>query len=263
MAITASDIKKLRDATGISMMECKKALVETDGDVEKAIEVLRKRGLTKAAKAADRETSEGGIKILVEGNKAYIVAVACETDFVAITPEFNEVLEKMVEVLKAKGSVDASSEEIEAIRTDAVLKMGENLTIKKLEILEGAKFGSYIHSNKKEAAIVVSKYAAADEGALKQVAMHVTASKPEVLTPSDIAEEVVAKETEIAMEQMKNDPKMANKPQQVLEKILEGKIGKFKEEISLLTQDFVIDNTKKVGEFIGQDTLESFERIAI
>lgn len=93
--------------------------------------------------------------------------------------------------------------------------------------------------------------------------MHITASRPEVLRPDDIAEEVVAKETEIAMEQMKNDPKMANKPEQVLEKILEWKINKFKEENALLTQDFVIDNSKKVEDFIGQDTIESFERITI
>jgi len=263
MAITASDIKKLRDATGISMMECKKALVETDWDVEKAIEVLRKRGLAKAAKAADRETSEGGIKILVENDKAFVVAVACETDFVAITPEFNELLEKMVEVLKTKGSTEAATDEVEALRTEAVLKMWENLTVKKLEILSGAKFGYYIHSNKKEAAIAVAKDTGVDEVALKQVAMHITASKPEYLKTTDIPESFVAKETEIAMEQMKNDPKMANKPEQVLEKILEGKIAKIKAEISLLTQDFVIDNTKKVKDFIGEDTLETFQRITI
>ena len=261
MAITMDQVKELRLATWIWMMECKKALEATAWDMDKAIDELRKKGLAKAAKKADRETSEWAVKIITDWGNAYVVSIACETDFLANTDKFKSMLSEVTNFLKENGE-DSKEAAQEKINTDFALEMWENLQIKDYKVISGGVTGAYIHSNGKLAALVVAKEWT-DEDKLKQVAMHVTASKPEVLKPSDIAEEVVAKETEIAMEQMKNDPKMANKPEQVLEKILEGKINKFKEEISLLTQDFVIDNTKKVGEFIGQDTLESFERIAI
>lgn len=264
MAVTAAQVKELRDMTGISMMECKKALVETDGDVEKAVEVLRKRGLAKAAKNADRATSEGKIKILNDGNKAYVVSLSCETDFVAITPEFDEIITNMAEVLKTNGDVEASKEEIESIRTDAVLKMGENLVVKDLQIVDGAKIEAYVHSNNKLGALVISSDDSVDGEKLRQVAMHVVASNPQYVSPSDIEESIVEKEREIAMEQMKNDPKMENKPEQVLEKILEGKLNKFKDEISLVTQDFALSPDVKVKDFIGgEDKISTFVRLSI
>lgn len=263
MAITAAQVKELRDATGISMMECKKALTETNGDIDAAIEFLRKKGLAKAAKKADRATSEGSIKVVNEGNKAYLVALSCETDFVAITPEFDAVLVEMAEALKEAGSEDAAAEKVESIRAEAVMKLGENMTVKHLKIIEGAKIESYIHSNRKLASIVIAKDDSKESEALKQVAMHIVASAPQYLKAEDIEEEVVAKEKEINLEQMKNDPKMEGKPEQVLEKIIEGKINKFKDEISLMTQDFVINPDQKVKDFIGEDTIESFIRLSI
>lgn len=259
MAITAAQVKELRELTGISMMECKKALTETNGNIDEAVDVLRKRGLAKAAKNADRATSEGKVMIEVRNGKAYILALSCETDFVAINEDFGKIMTSMMNELEAAGSADAAADKLEAMRTEAVLKMGENLVIKTAEIVEGASFGAYIHSNNKQAALVVAKNDAKSEEELKQVAMHTIASAPKYLSTADIAEEVIAKEREIYLEQMKNDPKMEGKPEQVLEKIMEGKINKFKEEVSLLTQNFVINPDIKVKDFIGEDTVESFK----
>ena len=257
MAITAAQVKELRELTGISMMECKKALVETDGDIQTAVDVLRKRGLAKAAKNADRATSEGKIKVEIRDGKAYVLAISCETDFVAINEDFGKIVDSMMEALIA-----GDTEKLEAIRTEAVLKMGENIVIKTTEVIEGAHFGAYVHSNNKQAAIIVAKDSSKSEDELKQVAMHVIASNPKYLSPEDIDSEIVSKEKEIYLEQMKNDPKMEGKPEMVLEKIMEGKINKCKEDVSLLTQAFVINPDIKVKDFVG-DSIVSFKSFSV
>lgn len=261
MAITATQIKELREITWIGMMECKKALEETNGDMDAAIELLRKKGLAKAAKKADRETFEGGIKVLVEGNKAYIVSVSCETDFLANSDRFKKMLEDVAVFLKENGS-DSKEAAQEFINQNYALEMWENLQVSNYEILEGDVLAPYVHSNAKLAALVVAK-AGTDEEKAKQVAMHVTAANPEYLSASDISDEVVEKEKSIQLEIMKNDPKMAGKPDEVLLKIIEGKMGKFKSEISLLEQDFVMDTNVKVKNFIGEDNLVAFKRYSI
>lgn len=261
MEITASLVKELRERTGIGMMECKKALTEANGDIEVAIEELRKKGLAKAAKKADREAFEGGIKIFSEGGKSYVVSVACETDFLAISDRFKTMLESIVNFLKEKGA-DSKDAAQKMIESDYALEMGENLQIKEYEILEGGTTVDYVHSNGKLAAVVVAN-TGADEGKLKQVAMHVTAANPEYLSPDEINEEVVEKEKTIQLEMMKNDPAMGNKSDEVLMKIIEGKMGKFKGEISLLEQAFVIDPNVKVKDFLGGITLTGFKRYSI
>ncbi len=260
MAITAQMVKELRERTWIGMMECKKALVAADWDMEKAIEELRKKGLAKAAKKADRETFEGGIKIVVEGNKAYIVTVACETDFLANSDKFKAMLDDLVKFLKENGDDKEAAQEY--INKNYALEMGENLSLKDFRVVEAPVLASYVHSNGKLAALLGAKEGT-DSEVLKQIAMHVTAANPEYLSPSDIPEEVIEKEKEIQLEQMKNDPKMQGKPDQVLLKIIEGKLGKFKSEISLLEQAFVMDPSKKVKDVIGEDSIIFFERIAI
>jgi len=260
MAITAQMVKELRERTGIGMMECKKALVASDWDMEKAIEELRKKGLAKAAKKADRDTFEWAIKIKVEWDKAYIVTVACETDFLANSDKFKAMLDDLVNFVKENGANIEKAQEY--INKNYALEMGENLSIKELKVIEAPVIASYVHSNGKLASIVTAKEWT-DPELLKQVAMHITASNPEFLSPNDIPEEVIEKEKEIQLEQMKNDPKMAWKPEQVLLKIIEGKMGKFKGEISLLEQAFVIDPSKKVKDIIWEDSIISFERIAI
>ena len=261
MAITAAQIKELREITGIGMMECKKALEETNGDMDQAIELLRKRGLAKAAKKADRETFEGGLRIVVEGNKAYVVSVSCETDFLANSDRFKTMLADAVEFLKNNGA-DSKEAAQEFINKNYALEMGENLQVSHYEIFEGDVLAPYVHSNSKLAALVIAK-AGTDVEKAKQVAMHVTAANPEYLSADDISEEVVAKEKNIQLEIMKNDPKMGNKPDDVLLKIIEGKMGKFKSEIALLEQDFVIDPSVKVKNFIGENNIVSFKRFSI
>jgi len=260
MAITAAQVKELRERTGIGMMECKKALTETNGDMEKAIEELRKKGLAKAAKKADREALEWGIYVEVDGDKAYVVSVACETDFLANSDKFKAMLKDLAKYLKENGADKEAAQEF--VNSNYALELGENLKITDFKVVEAPVIASYVHSNGKLAAVLGAKEGT-DAEKLKQVAMHVTAANPEYLSPEDISEEIVEKEKSLQLEMMKNDPKMANKPEQVLLKIIEGKMGKFKSEISLLEQAFVIDPNQKVKDFIGEDTIVSFERISI
>ncbi len=259
--ITAALVKELRERTGIGMMECKKALSETDGDIEMAIEELRKKGLAKAAKKADRETLEGGLRIISEAGKSYVISVSCETDFLANSDKFKAMLDVIAAFLKANG-VDSRDAAQKLIESDYSLEMGENLQIKDYEVLEGGVSASYVHSNGKLAAVVVAQ-TGGDETKLKQVAMHVTAANPEYLSPDEISQDVVENEKRIQLEMMKNDPAMGTKPDEVLLKIIDGKMGKFKGEISLLEQAFVIDPNTKVKDFLGSTELTAFKRYAI
>ncbi|MDD2907605.1 MAG: translation elongation factor Ts [Candidatus Gracilibacteria bacterium] len=261
MAITAAQIKELREITGISMMECKKALEETNGDIDLAIEELRKKGLAKAAKKADRETFEGGLRILTEGGKAYVISVSCETDFLANSDRFKTMLDDVASFLKANGA-DSKAAAQEYINTNYALEMGENLQVSNYAIYEGGVAAAYVHSNGKLAALIIANEGTDAEKA-KQVAMHVTATNPEFLSADDISDEVVEKEKSIQLEIMKNDPKMAGKPDEVLLKIIDGKMGKFKSEVSLLEQDFVMDPNVKVKNFIGEKAITSFYRFSI
>ncbi len=259
MEITTALIKELRERTGIGMMECKKALTATNGDIEAAIEELRKKWLAKAASKADREAAEWAIKIVIESGKAYIVSVSCETDFLANSGRYQDMLNDVVALLKAgKTAEDAKA----MIDKDYSLEMGENLQVRDFQVVEGTSVGAYVHSNNKLAAVVVAKVSTPEEK-LKQVAMHITAANPEFLSASDISSEVIEKEKSIQLEIMKNDPKMAGKPDEVLLKIIDGKMSKFASEISLLEQAFVINPDQKVKDFIGADTLSAFYRFSI
>ncbi len=259
MEITTALIKELRERTGIGMMECKKALTATNGDIEAAIEELRKKGLAKAASKADREAFEGGIKIVTEGTKAYVVSVSCETDFLANSDRYKDMLSSVIWELKAGKSIEEAQE---MINKDYSLEMGENLQVREYRAFEGTKVGAYVHSNNKVAALVVASKDVEEEK-LKQVAMHITAANPEFLAASDISPEVIEKEKSIQLEMMKNDPKMAGKPDEVLLKIIEGKMSKFASEVSLLEQAFVINPDQKVKDFVGADTLSAFYRFSI
>lgn len=261
MAITMELIKDLRERTGIGMMECKKALEASGGDIDAAIEELRKKGLAKAAKKADREALEGGIKIISEAGKLYVVSVSCETDFLANSDKFKAMLEVIANHLKDNG-VDSKEAAQKLIESDYALEMGENLQVKDYDVLEGDVVSDYVHSNGKLAAVIVAEEGA-DEGKLKQVAMHVTAANPEYLSPEEISDDIVEKEKQIQLDIMKNDPAMGNKSDDVLLKIIEGKMGKFKSEISLLEQAFVVDPSMKVKNFLGDAKLVSFRRYSI
>lgn len=256
-------IKELRERTGVGMSDCKNALVEANGDMDAAIDALRKKGLAKAAKRAGNETNEGKIKIATEGSTAYVAVVTCETDFVARNETFDGMLTHFIDLRKSESSDEAAIAKAEELKaSEYTLKVGENMVIKTLTKIEGAVIASYVHSNFKNAAVVVAQ-AGTDADKLKQVAMHVVASNPQVVSPADISDEVVAKEKEIQLAIMQQDPKNAGKPAEILGKIIDGKMTKFREENALLTQPFVVNPDQKVGEFIGQSAITAFYRYSI
>lgn len=261
--VTAQMIKELRERTGVGMSDCKNALVEANGDMEAAIDALRKKGLAKAAKRAGNETNEGKIKIVAEGNSVYVAVVTCETDFVARNDTYDAMLGHFIDLRKAAtddATAIAQAEELKA--SEYTLKVGENMVIQALTKIDGDVIASYVHSNFKNGAVIVAK-AGTDAEKLKQVAMHVVATNPTVLSPADISDDVVAKEKEIQLAIMKEDPKNAGKPDEILTKIIEGKMTKFREENALLTQPFVVNPDMKVGDFIGTDAIVSFVRYSI
>lgn len=251
-------IKELRERTGVGMSDCKNALIEADGDMDAAIEILRKKGLAKAAKRSGNETNEWKIKIVQEGNRAYVAVVSCETDFVSRNDTFEEMLQKFIEIRKKSpddATAIAEAEELKA--SEYTLKVGENLQIRTLTMIEWPVLANYIHSNFKNAALLVGK-AGTDAEKLRHVAMHVVASTPQVVSPDDISDDIIAKEKEIQLAIMQQDPKNANKPAEILEKIIDGKMTKFREENALMTQSFVMNPDQKVGEFIGSGNVEKF-----
>ncbi len=261
--ITAQQVKELRDQTGVWMSDCKNALEEANGDMDLAIEILRKKWIAKASKRADNATNEWKIKIEVEWNIAYIVAVSSETDFVAKNEVFWGMLDKFLDFLKTSSSEDEAIKKAEELKsTEYQLKIGENMRINALTKISWDVIAYYLHSNNKVASVIVAK-PWTDLEKLRQVAMHVTATNPDVLSPEDISAEIIAKEKEIQLELMKQDPKNANKPTEILEKIIDWKMTKFKEENALLTQQFVINPDIKVKDFIGADSIVSFKRFSI
>lgn len=261
--ITPLMIKELRERTGVGMSDCKNALVEAGGDLEIAIDLLRKKGLAKAAKRAGNETSEGKIKIVTEDGITYVAVVSCETDFVARNETFDAMMDHFISIRQnSETDVEAIAQAEELKASEYTLKVGENMQIRTLTKIQGEVIASYVHSNFKNGAVVVAK-AGTDAANLKQVAMHVVASAPQFLSPSDISDEVVNKEKEIQLDIMKQDPKNEGKSEEILSKIIEGKMTKFREENALLTQPFVVNPDVKVGDFIGKDSIVAFYRYSI
>ncbi len=266
MAITAKQVKELRDRTAAGMMDCKKALVEADGDIELAIENMRKSGAIKAAKKAGRVAAEGVILAKTEGSVALIAEVNCETDFVAMDKNFLEFANKVAEIALANkiDSVEALSAAayddttVEDARATLVAKIGENISIRRLQIVEGENLGAYVHSGKIG---VVSVLKGGDADLAKDIAMHVAASAPQFVKPEDVPAEVVAKEKEIQL-QIAID---SGKPAEIAEKMVAGRMAKFTGEVSLTGQAFVKDPSMKVAKLLkdaGAD-VESFIRLEV
>lgn len=262
--ISAAMVKDLRDRTGLGMMECKKALQGTDGDVDKAIEELRKASGMKAAKKAGRTAAEGVVLVKVADDNSYAVAVEInsETDFAARDEGFlafsNVVLDKAfasketnVETLMAGELTDA--------RDALVQKIGENIGVRRVFLVEGGVVAAYVHSNNKIAAVVQLEGGNAETA--KDIAMHVAAVNPQVVSKEDMPEDVVAKEKEIILAQ----PDMASKPAEIAEKMIVGRINKFLAENSLVEQAFVKNPELKVGQ-VAKDagaTVKSFTRVEV
>lgn len=257
MSIDIEQIKKLREMTGVSMTACKSALEEANGDLEEAVTVLRKKGEAKAADRAGRSTSQGAIAIRIEGNKAAMVHLGCETDFVARGDDFLGVVNSLVDKL-LKGEIKPEDREVPEVK-DAVLRCGENIQIENMALVEGEVLGDYVHSNKKIGVIVVLE--GGNSALAKEIAMHAAATNPEVVSPDQVPQELVDKEKEIWAEQLQKE----GKPAEVLDKIMMGKEKKFREENALTMQPFVKDPSKTVAQIAadGGATVKSFVRFAI
>lgn len=255
MSITATQVNELRKRTGVSMMQCKKALEETGGDEEKAIEFLRKKGAAKAAEKADRTTSEGVIITKVEGNKAAIVKLLCETDFVAKNEEFRKIANDAVEVALKEGA-DSAKESAQQPIKDLFAKLGENMSME-VKVMEGEGIGDYVHGNFKIGTLISLK--SQDTEKAKDLAMHVAAMNPVVINPEEISDEDVAKEKEIWKVQLKNE----GKPEEIIDKIMMGKERKFREESALIKQSFVKDGDKTVEQYLEGNSVTEFVRMSI
>jgi len=248
-----TDIQKLRASTGIGMMACKKALAEADGDAEKAVEILRKRGEIKAAEKSDRSTNEGVIAI---SGKA-ILKILCETDFVARNEKFIKFADEIVKIADSNGE-NAARDFFEKNKTDKIQEIGENLVLDEIKILQNGKiFGEYVHSNRKIGAIVALD--SGEENAARDVAMHVVAMNPAVAHPSDVPQNEIEKEKEIYREQLQNE----GKPAQIIDKIIDGKVKKFCAERALASQNFVKDPSTTVEKFLNGAKIVDFLRMEI
>lgn len=262
--ISAAMVKELRERTGLGMMECKKALVEAEGDIERAIDDLRKSSGMKAAKKASRTAADGVVAVKVADDNSYALAVEVnsETDFVARDDNFlsfvNTVLEKAF-AAKATDVAELMAGELESAREALVQKIGENITVRRLMLVEGDVVDAYVHSNNRLAALVALKGGNAEVA--RDVAMHVTAVNPRVTRPEDMPEDELQREKEIIMAQ----PDMEGKPQEIKEKMAGGRIKKFLSENSLVEQPFVKNPDQTVGQMTKAAGAEvvSFVRVAV
>jgi len=265
MSISASMVKNLRDRTGVGMMDCKKALTECGGDEERAIAWLREKGLSKAAKRAGRETSEGLITVVFaeDGQSAVMSELKCETDFVAKNEEFIALAQGVAnKALEMKtDNVEALPAEITDL-TDLIGKIGENMQVGCLAYMaltqEGI-IGSYVHSNNK-LGVLVKLHGPATPELAKDIAMQIAAANPMCICPDQVPAETLAQEKEIYLGQAKEE----GKPQQIAEKIVEGRIRKYFQEVCLCEQSFIKDEKKTIKDLLGKDTtIVQFFRFAV
>ena len=251
MAFTAADIKTLREMTGAGMMECKKALTECNGNIDEAAKYLKEKGLAAAAKRADRATAEGRLFMRQEGNKIYVVEMTCETDFVANNADFVALGGKMLDVTIAKGYTKVEEEHNKMLE-DLKVSIRENMNVAKVEVIDVPADGTgafYIHSDNKTGAVVVINGSTADD--VKTFAydccLHIAAFTPAYTSKKDVPQSYIDEQKEIFQAQMDQDEKMASKPQNVKDGILQGKVSKHLAEICFEDQMFVKDDKKTVS----------------
>ncbi|MEY2863410.1 MAG: hypothetical protein RLY58_1117 [Pseudomonadota bacterium] len=251
-AITASMVKELRDRTGLGMMECKKALQEADGDIEVAIDNLRKSGQAKAAKKAGNIAADGAIIIAQEGNKALLLEVNSQTDFVAKDENFGNFANAVAAIALANNTTDVAAiaalpygdgQTVEEARVSLVQKIGENIQVRRAAIVEGAQLAVYKHGLK--IGVVVS-YTGGDVDTGKGIAMHVAAFNPMAINAEDVPADILAREKEIFAAKARE----SGKPENIVEKMITGSLDKFLNEVTLTRQMYVIDNDKKVEDVL-------------
>ena len=249
MNFTSKDVMDLRARTGVGMMDCKKALVESDGDMEKAIEILREKGMATGAKRAGKIASQGIVDAYSEGNVSVLVEVNCESDFVARGEQFKEFVQKIAKYIASANPADVAAV-IEAnadLLNETVAKIGEKIVVRRFEryVTEGGKISSYIHMGGKIGVLVETDASASDEVA-HDIALHIAAVNPTYICSSEIPQAVIDKEREISKAQLLNEGK---KPE-IIDKIVGGKISKFYKEVCLLEQPFVKDGEKSVADYL-------------
>lgn len=259
MAVTAEAVKVLRERTGAGMMECKKALVEANGDLDAAAEAMRKSGLAKADKKASRVAAEGVIVLerAADGKRAAMVEVNCETDFVAREKDFQNFASAVAKVVLEQRPGDIASlgalgisggQSIEETRRALIAKIGENISVRRFTVVEApAVVGAYLHGTRIGALAAMKT---GDDAVAKDIAMHVAAINPARIAASEVPADEVAKEKGVFVDQAAQDPKNAGKPRELLEKIVEGKVRKWLNEITLLGQPFVKDDKQTVEQYL-------------
>jgi elongation factor Ts len=272
MAITAQMVKELREKTGAGMMDCKKALTETNGDMEKAIDWLREKGIAKAAKKADRIAAEGTTLIEVDGNTAVILEVNSETDFVAKNEGFKTLVKELAAHLLANkpATVEEALQQkmdngatVEEHINAAIAKIGEKITLRRFEIVEkgeNAAFGAYLHMGGRIGVLTLLEGTTNEEVA-KDVAMHIAAINPKYVSRDQVSQEEIAREREVLTQQALNE----GKPENIVAKMVEGRLNKFYEDICLLEQSFVKNPDVKVRQFVESNgaTVKSFVRYEV
>ena len=257
MAITAAMVKELREKTGAGMLDCKKALVEADGDMNAAIDFLREKGIAKAAAKGDRIAAEGLTAVAVDGNKAALVEINSETDFVAKNEHFQSLVQNIADAVLRNGSETAEAalaSEYEAGKTidtyisEEASTIGEKISLRRVALFakeDNAAFGSYLHMGGRIGSVVVIE-GTTDEAVAKDVSMHIAAARPLYVDRSSVTEEEKAREEKVLTEQALNEGKPAN----IVEKMIAGRMNKFYEEICLVDQTFVKDPDFKVGKYV-------------
>lgn len=266
--ISAAMVKELRERTGAAMMDCKKALEATQGDLESAIEELRKSGAAKAGKKAGRVAAEGMIVVASEGKKAAMLEINSETDFVARDENFTQFAKTVAETAVAAGVNDVAelsrltlkgtSQTVEEARLALVAKVGENVQIRRIVLVEAPTIGTYIHGSRIG---VMVELDADNLDVARDVAMHIAASRPLVVSPEQVSADLIAKEKEIYMAQAAT----SGKPQDIIEKMVVGRLKKFLDEISLVGQPFVKDPDVTVGSLLSKNRAKviAFHRLEV
>lgn len=275
VAITAADINKLRQMTGAGMMDCRKALTETNGDFEAAIDWLRKKGAKVAALRGDREAKEGVVlaKTTADNKTGIAVCVSCETDFVSKNADFIAFAQSIIDAAVANNvknadelnNVTINGAKVADMINDKLAAIGEKIGITKFERVDADYVASYIHGANRIGVLVGMNQAQAEAG--KDVAMQIAAMNPVAVDASSVPQSTIDRERDIVMEQMKADPKMAGKPEEMIAKIAEGKLNAFFKESTLLNQAFVKDNGKSVADFLKSVSADlkitEFKRVAL
>ncbi|CAB9511577.1 factor Ts [Seminavis robusta] len=257
--VTPTLIKELRDQTGAGMMDCKKALLETEGDIEQAIENMRTSGALKAAKKATKVAAEGKIIIKQSDDTAAMVEVNCQTDFVAKDETFLAFANSVAQTAAdSKASLEDLQQQFEEERVALVAKIGENINVRRVQYVEGDKIATYLHNGGKIGVVVTGE---GEDQTLKNVCMHVCASNPQFLTPDDVPQEVVDKERKVQVDIAMNE----GKPQDIAEKMVAGRMKKYTGEVSLTGQPFVMEPKKSVGDILKEQgaSVDNFVRLEV